>query len=116
MFIFFTETVQQSTLDNHGSENAVDGNVIGTQYQYDCTHTQLAAQPWWAVDLEERTCVYNVLVTNRNEFGSSTFVYDEKIGKLIKYISLTLTVEHGSHEVIKCVSNFYSLHFKSSFL
>jgi len=77
MFIFYTAFVgssvnvalgkqafQQSTYSpTFPAKNAVDGN------NFQCTHTNLEAEPWWAVDLVERTCVFSIKITNINDFG-----------------------------------------------
>ncbi|MEL6925971.1 MAG: GEVED domain-containing protein, partial [Bacteroidota bacterium] len=60
-------TEQSSKSHGGKSERAVDGNTNGKFKNKSVTHTKFEFQPWWEVDLEERTEIDNVVLWNRTD-------------------------------------------------
>jgi len=58
-------TKQSSTYSNGEPSRAVDGNKAMNWNSWSCTHTSQTNDPWWRVDLMERTNVNQVTVFNR---------------------------------------------------
>ncbi|XP_070554909.1 fucolectin-like [Ptychodera flava] len=51
-----------------GSENAVDGNFNTNAHKGSCSWTKKEYQPWWQVDLGDVHSIYEVVITNREDY------------------------------------------------
>ena len=65
---------QSSTNLNYVAANAVDGSRNTDLYAGSCTHTKPdgTLYPWWSVDLQWRSKVTSVTLTNRLSPGTGT--------------------------------------------
>jgi len=62
---------QVSDFGDYYAKYANDGIQEPNCYAAKCTHTDLATNPWWAVDLGIALHVWGIMFTNRgDEFGT----------------------------------------------
>ncbi|XP_073399448.1 uncharacterized protein [Dendrobates tinctorius] len=47
------------------AKNAIDGGKATNFYKGSCTHTNLAKDPWWKLDIKQNYKISNVILTNR---------------------------------------------------
>lgn len=90
-------TVQSSTFSNYfgASSHAVDGNSNNQYYGMSCTRTEEEQNPWWRVDLQKETEVFEVKVVNRGDCcGSRLNGFEIRVGMLHFLLIFRITLAH----------------------
>lgn len=71
----------QSYLHANGfAYNAIDGNRDATYGHGSCTHTVSHLNPWWRVDLLQKTKIFSVIITSSVEAPSTLNGAEIRIG------------------------------------